>query len=99
MSRALLGEEFEAGISCADCQALQHPAVIASDWFGFLCLSLSALALMYKYSTFKGPNQDDAYYFGYHLQFYLLLCARNLSGSRRRLMNWCNHATRAWQVS
>ena len=57
MQRMLLANA--EGVSCADCEALQHPAVIASDWIGFICLFGSASVLVIKLMSFKGPDQDD----------------------------------------
>jgi len=61
--RALLANT--EGVSCADCEALQHPAVIASDWIGFICLFGSSFILVLKLMSFTGPDQDDKYYMGY----------------------------------
>ena len=63
MQRMLLSANTE-GVSCADCEALQHPAVIASDWIGFICLFGSSAVLVTKLMSFKGPDQDDLYYMG-----------------------------------
>uniref|UniRef100_A0A7S4J9V4 Uncharacterized protein n=1 Tax=Guillardia theta TaxID=55529 RepID=A0A7S4J9V4_GUITH len=46
-------------------QYLQNPIVIAADWIGFIALFGSSLAVAYKLVTFKGPDQDDVYFFGY----------------------------------
>jgi len=62
MRRTLLANTD--GVSCADCEALQHPAVIASDWIGFICLFGSSFILVTKLMSFKGPDQDDKYYMG-----------------------------------
>ena len=51
-------------VSCAECEALNHPAVVASDWIGFIALGFSAFILIFKLQGFRGPNQDDKYYFG-----------------------------------
>ena len=51
-------------VSCAECEALSHPAVVASDWIGFIALGFSAFILIFKLRGFRGPNQDDKYYFG-----------------------------------
>lgn len=63
MARMLLADEN--GVTCGDCGSLQHPAVIASDWVGFICLMTSAFILIFKLMSFKGPEQDDKYYFGW----------------------------------
>lgn len=60
MQRMLLANA--EGVSCADCEALQHPAVIASDWIGFICLFGSSMVLKFKLMGFKGPDQDDSTY-------------------------------------
>jgi hypothetical protein len=51
-------------ISCADCTDLNHPAVVASDWIGFLALLGASIVLIWKLTTFKGPDGEDKYYMG-----------------------------------
>ena len=131
MARMLLSNE--EGVSCAECENLRHPAVIASgiymyfrtalsrvaraplrlhslparsdeessaaahcsrchfvalckltrcqslDWVGFICLMTSAFVLMFKLMSFKGPEQDDRYYFGWGLP---VLCCALLARAR-----------------
>ena len=44
---------------------LQHPAVITLDWIGFFILLGSSAVLVYKLMTFRGPvNQQEYYFFG-----------------------------------
>jgi len=62
MQRVLLSNS--EGVSCAECESLGHPAVIASDWVGFIALFGSSGILIWKLMAFKGPEQDDLYYFG-----------------------------------
>ena len=61
---AAVAEGEEVPISCAECFDLNHPAVVASDWVGFLALFGASAILIWKLMGFKGPDGDDKYYMG-----------------------------------
>ena len=64
MPVAAAAAEEEVMISCAECMDLNHPAVVASDWVGFLALLGASAVLIWKLMGFKGPDGDDKYYMG-----------------------------------
>ncbi len=66
MARKLMNAEGppEGAISCADCINPSHPAVVASDYIGFIALGASSWILLMKLSSFKGPEADDKYFMG-----------------------------------